>query len=214
VKTCRLFLFILFAQCIIATAFANTASAGFMSAQDLAKNDSASNINLHNNSGTDATVYGLYVRQFSYVMPGETCDQASVLYPASQNTTAGASLMPVTINAGKSAAIGANYLYNLIYGAIYYYNIIHPVTPQGCTLPGCTWGSDTTIYNWCVYLGALAPVTHSGDYTSNVPPSADIASTSDYNYNLINTYVSLGPISCNDQTLACTVATQQTQSFP
>jgi hypothetical protein len=159
-------------------------------------------------------VFGLYVRQFSYVLPGDTCDHAVVMYPGSNNTTAGSFVMPTLINAGQSAALGSNYLYNMIYGAIYYLNIIVPSSPPGCALPGCTWGSDSTIYNWCIYLGALAPVSNTSNYTSTVPPSTDAASSPGlYNYNLISNYVSLGPISCNDQTMTCTVANQQSQPF-
>jgi hypothetical protein len=213
VKACQFFVFIFFVQFFTATAFANTAASGFETSRDLIE-DSPSNINLHNNGGTAATVYGLYVRQFSYVTPGQTCDHATVMYSADQNTTAGAFVAPVTIDAGKSAAIGANYLYNMIYGAAYFIHIFHPSNPPGCSLPGCTWGADTTVYNWCIYMGALAPVTTSGEYTSTVPPATDVASTGAYNYNLINNYIYLGPISCNDQTLACTVANSQKQSFP
>ncbi len=102
----------------------------------------------------------------------------------------------------------------MIYQTIYYENIIIPSSPPGCALPGCTWGSDTTKYNWCIYLGALAPMSTSPGYTANVPPSTDVASSSGvYNYNLVSSYRYLGPISCDDRTLSCTVTSQQTQSF-
>jgi len=195
--------------------FAHSNPSEFMTPRDLLSNDAAaSNINLQNNRNLAATVYGLYVRQFSYVLPGNTCDQATVIYASTQNTAAGSVVMPTTISAGRSAAVGSNYLYNMIYQAMYYVNILFPSSPPGCALPGCTWGSDSTIYNWCVYLGALAPNNISTSYTSNVPPSTDsVSSASVYNYDLVNSYVYLGPISCNDQTLTCTAANQQTQSF-
>lgn len=207
----RLFLL---AQFFVAAAFANTNSSAFMTPRDLMQNDTTSNINLHNNRSTPATAYGLYVRQFSYVTPGQSCDHATVMYSTTQNTAAGSFVMPVTVNANSSVAVGSNYLYNMIYQANYYVHILFTSSPPGCSLPGCTWGDDSTIYNWCIYLGALAPVATSTGYTANVPPSTDVASSSGlYDYNLISNYTYLGPISCNDRTLTCTVANQQTQSF-
>jgi hypothetical protein len=187
VKILRFFSLIFFSQLVIVSALAQTNLSAFMTPPDILNNESASNISLQNNRGSAATVYGLYVRQYAYVTPG---------------------------NPGRRAAVGSNYLYNMLYEAIYYENIIIPSSPPGCALPGCTWGSDTTKYNWCIYLGALAPVSTSSGYTANVPPSTEAASsTCFYNYNLISNYVYLGPISCDDRTLACTVANQQTQSF-
>lgn len=207
-------LFTLLAQALVTTTLAKTASPGFMTPRDLRSSNSTSNINLRNNKNTATTVYGLYVNQFAYVTPGDTCDHATTIYATTQNTTAGSFVTPATINAGSSAAVGSNYLYNMIYEAIYYENIIIPSSPPGCALPGCTWGSDTTMYNWCIYLGALAPVSTTPGYTANVPPSATAASSPGlYNYNLINTYIYLGPIACNDQTLTCTTTNQQTQPF-
>lgn len=214
------FLLFFIAQFLVFPAFANTTSLDFMSAQDLmskstaASNDTSSNINLHNSGNTATTVYGLYIRQLAYVTPGESCAQATTIYSGSSNITAGSVLMPVVINAGKSAAVGKNYLYNMLFQASYYVGIIYPSSPPGCALPGCTWGSDTNVYNWCIYLGALAPVANSSGYTANVPPSTDAASnTGLYDYNLISNYMVLGPIACNDQTLTCSMATPQTQSF-
>lgn len=199
------------------TAFADTQLSHFISSRDLLNiqnKEYGSNIFLQNNSLAAATVYGLYVRQYAYVLPGQSCDSATIIYSAINNTTAGAFLSPTLINKGKSALIGGNYLYNMIYEAIYYEYMIIPSSPPGCALPGCTWGSDTTQYNWCIYIGALAPVSNSSDYTSNVPPSADLASsTGFYNYNLISNYSYIGPIACNDKTLTCAVSKQQVQTF-
>jgi hypothetical protein len=204
------------------TAFAQTDLNKFMTSRDLLSSDLNSNINLRNSRSSAVTVYGIYVRQFAYVAPGESCDHATVMYPdpsgspaIPENITAGSSVAPISINAGKNAAIGSNYLYNMIYGANFYLRINISSSPPGCALPGCTWGSDTGNYNWCIYLGALAPVTTSSGYTANVPPSSDAASSGSYDYNLISSsnYVYLGPISCNDQTLTCKVSNPQTQSF-
>ncbi len=211
VKIFQFLLLTFLSQFFVITTFAQTNSSAFMTPRDLLRNDSASGINLHNNRSSSASVYGLYVRQYSYVTSGSTCANPQPIYPGSNNTTGGSVVMPTVINAGKSAAIGSNFLYNMIYGAIYYQTIIGSAPP--CALPGCTWGTDSTIYNWCIYLGALAPVSTSPGYTANVPPSTDLASTGSYDYNLISSYVTLGPISCNDQTLTCTVANLQTQSF-
>ncbi len=202
-----------FSYALILRAFAET-QANFMTPRDLENNDSASNLSLQNNRNAAATVYGIYVRQYAYVTPGQSCNTATVIYSTTNNTTAGAFVMPTLINAGKKAVVGSNYLYNMIYETIYYENIIIPSSPPGCALPGCTWGSDTTRYNWCIFLGALAPVSTTTGYTANVPPSTDFASsTGIYNYDLVNNYNYLGPISCNDRTLTCTSASQQTQSF-
>lgn len=191
--------------------FAQTDSSAFMTTRDILRHDAGSNINLHNNRSAAATVYGLYVRQYSYVTPGSTCASATTIYTG--NITGGSFVAPVTISANKSVSLGGNFLYNMILGAIYYENIIIPSSPPGCALPGCTWGTDSTKYNWCIYLGALAPVANSSTYTSTIPPATENASGSGYNYNVISSYVNLGPISCSDQTLSCTAATSQTQSF-
>lgn len=211
------FLLILFFSSFFIPTFAQTNFSGFMTSRDLlniTSNGPLSNISLQNNRNAATTVYGLYVRQYAYVMPGQSCNNARIIYPAANNITAGAFLMPIVINPGRKAAIGSNYLYNMLYEAIYYENIIIPSSPPGCALPGCMWGSDTTQYNWCIYLGALAPVSTSSGYTSTVPPSADVASSTGlYNYNLISNYIYLGPIACNDRTLTCSAANQQVQAF-
>lgn len=192
-------------------AFAESGSTGYMTSRDLMRQDTLSNLSLRNNRNTAANVYGLYIRQYAYVTPGATCASATSIFTG--NVTAGAYVSPVTINAGKSVAIGSNYLYNMILSAIYYENIIIPSSPPGCALPGCTWGTDSTKYDWCIFLGALAPVANSSSYTSTVPPATDTASGAGYNYNLVSSYSYLGPISCSDQTLSCTSATQQVQDF-
>lgn len=212
-KICKFFL--LFITFLFWTpAIANANASSFMTGLDLTTTQSLSNINLQNNRKTNTTVYGLYVRQYAYILPGQNCNDAIIIYPSSDNITSGAYVTPISINAGKKAAIGSNYLYNMIYEAIYYENTIIPSSPPGCSLPGCTWGSDTIQYNWCIYLGALAPISNSEGYSANVPPSASLASVPTlYNYNLISNYNYIGPIACNDQTLTCVTANQQTQAF-
>lgn len=207
-------LIFLFSQFFVVSTLAQTKLSEFITARDLTNNQSFSNISLQNNRSTATTVYGLYVRQYAYVTPGQNCNSATVIYSTTNNTTAGAFVMPIVVNGGAKAAVGSNYLYNMLYEAIYYENIIIPSSPPGCALPGCTWGGDTTKYNWCIYLGALAPVLTSAGYTANVPPSADAASSSGlYNYNLVSNYIYLGPISCDDRAMTCVAASHQTQSF-
>ncbi len=211
VKMLPFYLLSLFIPFLVTPAFAKNELLDFMTPRDLLHAEANSNISLINNRGGAVTVYGLYVRQFSYVTPGDTCANATIMYDTTQNTTSGAFVMPTVINAGKSAIVGSNYLYNMIYEANYFLSIL---SSANCALPGCTWGTDMTMYNWCIYLGALAPVSTSAGYTANVPPSASAASSGgSYDYNLINNFVYLGPISCNDKTLTCTVANKQTQSI-
>lgn len=210
VKTLRFILSII--TFISVNAFASDDLQDFMTPHDLMDHAPTSGINLHNNRNSAVTVYGLYVRQYASVAPGASCNSQVVLYPTTQNAAAGSFVTPTDIKPGKSAVIGSNYLYNMIYEAIYYLTINMGTAP--CALPGCTWGADSTMFNWCIYLGALSPVTTSTGYTARIPPFAAAASSGvSYNYNLINNYITLGPISCNDQTLTCSAANQQTQSF-
>jgi hypothetical protein len=189
-------------------------SLGFQSPQDALQEDSGSGISLHNGKHSDATLYGLYIRQLAYVAPGGSCNTATTIYNSATNLVVGGVVAPVTMKANESASLGKNYLYNMLLQAFYYVGIIYPSTPPGCALPGCTWGSDSTLYNWCIYLGALAPVTTTGGYTAaNVPPSTELASSGAYDYNLISSYITLGPIACDDEALSCHVANKQTQSF-
>ncbi len=132
------FLLTLFFSSFFVSAFAQPNFSGFMTARDLlnrTSNEATSNLSLQNNRNSATTVYGLYVRQYAYVLPGQSCDNATIIYPANNNITAGAFLMPTVINPEKKAIIGGNYLYNMLYEAIYYENIIIPSSPPGCALP-------------------------------------------------------------------------------
>jgi hypothetical protein len=212
-KICKFFLIILITF-YLTPGLAKTKVSAFVTSLDLLNSHQImSNLSLQNNRTSTTTVYGLYVRQYAYVLPGQSCDAATPFYPASDNIIVGAYVTPIAISPGKQAVVGSNYLYNMIYQAIYYVDI-SSVSPIKCSLPGCTWGSDSSLYNWCIYLGALAPVSTSADYTASVPPVTELASSSGlYNYNLISNYSYLGPITCNDETLTCVNASQQSQAF-
>lgn len=198
----------------------NALELGWVTSEDLQHSDSSSNILLKNSGSQAKTVYGLYLRELFYVTPGDTCDHATQIFPSLgvmlPDITVGSFLSPTTIYPGKSAPVGKNYLYNMIYQSSFYIGIHVPSSPPGCALPGCTWGNDTTIYNWCINLGALSPVSTSTGYVSNVPPNTlEASSSGTYDYNMISTgdYVTLGPISCSDATLTCEVSGQQVQTF-
>ena len=220
VKYAVLFLFGLF-QFVeaIAASSPQKQNESFMSARDLSSETVSSNLNIKNNGSRYLNLYGLYIRQLSQVSVGQPCSSGSVIFPNSgvgalANTSAGSIVMRVFVGPRKEATIGANFLYNMIYGSSLYVQTTYPSSPPGCFLPGCTWGSDTLKYNWCVQLGVMAPVYIKPGYTtSNVPPSMKIVSTSDYNYNIVNSGQDLGPISCDDQNLTCSANTSQTQSF-
>jgi hypothetical protein len=180
-----------------------------MTARDINAN-SLSNITLQNKLGTPVTVYALYVPQLSYT--STDCNFATVLYTSTN--AGGAFLMPVTIKANQKIPIGQNFLYNMLYTAIYYNNQ-QALSPSPCTLPGCTWGiTDTTVYNWCIYLGALSPAGGNTATTSSVPPYGQAVNGAGYNYDLVTQYSYIGPITCSDPNLTCSVTRAQNVAFP
>lgn len=50
--------------------------------------------------------------------------------------------------------------------------------------------------------------------TANVPPMANLVSNTGYNYDLVTQYGYIGPISCDDNTLTCSVYRAQNVAFP
>ena len=194
-----------------------------MTAQDLAKNGS-SNLNLTNHTGEALTVYGVYLYGVAFITPGLDCTNGIAGHSnATIQPFMSGLITPIQFTAGQSVPIGQNYLYNMIYTWIYFYTSLP--SPLGCSLPGCTWTSDTP-HNWCVQLGAIspdAPYTYTDNNSNVMPlgwpptlidPIVDIA----YNYNLIPNnspaYIWLGPFTCDDQTLTCTTPAPQYQPFP
>lgn len=150
------------------------------------------------------------------------------MYSSADNIAAGAIVMPVTIEANTEAAVGQNYLYNLIYNGIYY--IKNNVGSSPCSLPGCSWpGDDPSVTGWCLTVNVMSPdssYTYSNYVNGANSPASVVpysnAGTSipfDYNYDLIDPSTlgtgnsCLGPIACDDQDLTCTVSTPQNQSF-
>ena len=200
-----------------------------MTARDI-KAQSFSNITIQNKTGGATTVYGLYINTFADNTPlPHDCTAPNVLYSPNAvfpNTyAAGAFVAPIALRTNQKIPIGKNYLYNMIYTAIYYGNqagapISNP--PMPCALPGCSWdvttpstAPDVAGDEWCIYLGVLAP-TAGNSTTSNVPPMANLVNDAGagYNYNAVVQYGYIGPIICNDNTLTCAVNTAQNVAFP
>ena len=177
---------------------------------------SFSNITIQNKTGAAATVYGLYINQFAAAASSSSdCTSPSILYLTYPNILAGGAFVaPVTLTNNQKAPIGKNYLYNMIFSAIYFGNQTNPTMP--CTLPGCSWFSpDNSNPNdrWCIYLGLLAP-SQGNASTANVPPYGYLVSGPGYNYDLVTNYGYIGPIRCDDRTLTCSVSRPQTVAFP
>jgi len=109
-----------------------------MTARDIRAN-TFSNVTIQNKTGAPITVYGLYVNQFA--KSTTNCTAPAVLYSASLPANAGGAFVtPVFFTTNQKIPIGQNYLYNMLYTAIYYGN---QSTAMPCTLPGCSWPLDT-----------------------------------------------------------------------
>ena len=167
-----------------------------MTAQDAA-NNAPSNLILKNNSGQAMTVDGLFLYGVAFITPGQNCQNGiqslGQNYIENQGMQGGIST-PIPMNAGQSIPIGQNYLYNMLYTWLYWE--VQIGSPAICALPGCSWSTDTTKYNWCFQVGAQSPTasyTYT-DYRSNTLPYAwpTINLANHYNYDLIqnvNSYV-------------------------
>ncbi len=173
-------------------------------------NNTYSNISIQNKTGAAITVYGVYVNQFAST--NGDCTSPTVLYSGTPAHAAGAFVTPMPLNTNQSVLIGQNYLYNMLYTAIYYGN--QPSTTLPCMLPGCSWSGDASPADqWCIYLGVMSPSTDT-TAAASVPPYANLMTGEGYNYDLVTHYSYIGPITCNDQTLTCSVATAQNVPFP
>ncbi len=197
-------------------------SYALMTARDLQR-DELSNITITNKTTAPVSASGLFIASFD-VNDCSACFGGLV----SGDNLGGAVVSPVSFKVSQSLAIGKNYLYNMIYNGIYY--IKNTVGSSPCSLPGCSWpGDDTNVRGWCITINVVSSnssYTYS-HYTSGSNPPANAPAYSaagnsipfDYKYDLIDPATlgsgsaCLGPITCNDKTLTCQVATAQNESF-
>lgn len=189
-----------------------------MTARDMKKLD-LSNITLTNNTAQTITASGLFIASFD-INDCSSCFGSIV----SGDNAGGAVAATITFKPNQAIAIGQNYLYNMLYNGIYYIKNTAGTSP--CSLPGCTWpGDDPNVHGWCITINITSP---NSSYTysnykngTNSPANFPMYSAAgnstpfDYKYDLIDPStlgtgnVCLGPITCNDQTLTCKVASAQ-----
>lgn len=194
----------------------------FMTARDM-KDLNLSNITITNQTAQSISASGLFIASYD-VNDCSSCFGGVV----SGDNAGGAFASTVTFKPNQSIPVGSNYLYNMLYNGIYY--IKNTAGSSPCSLPGCSWpGDDTNVRGWCITINVTS--IHS-DYTysnytngSNSPanfPAYSAAGNSNpfnYKYDLIDPSTlgagsaCLGPITCNDQTLTCKVATAQNESL-
>jgi hypothetical protein len=195
-----------------------------MTAQDI-RNNALSNITLSNQTSQTVTVNGLFIVSVDTAAGSDNCSVCSGGVIGGDNMS-GAVASSVVLPVNKSAAIGQNYLYNMIYNEMYF---IRANIGSVCALPGCSWPGDTPNTQWCVGINAASlnsnytynPTYKNGSTAAAVPAygSAGLSSPYNYNYDLINPNTlgvgtaCLGPITCNDQTLTCSVSTPQSEAF-
>lgn len=191
-----------------------------MTARDM-RNLDLSNITLINRNPQTISATGLFIASFD-VNDCSSCFGGVV----SGDNAGGAVASTVTFKPNQSIALGQNFLYNMLYNGIYY--IKNTVGSSPCSLPGCSWpGDDTNVRGWCVTINVTSPsssYTYS-NYTNGSNPPANFPAYAaagnstpfNYKYDLIDPTtlgtgnVCLGPITCNDQTLTCKVASAQSE---
>lgn len=221
----RFFYFCVLGSISVSSAFAQHADINhyaLMTARDMTENK-LSNISLINRTGEQVSASGLFIASFD-VNDCSACFGGVV----SGDNAGGTSISPVTIKSNQSIPIGQNFLYNMIYNGIYY--IKNTAGSSPCSLPGCTWpGDDSNVHGWCLTINALsvgASYNHS-TYTNGSNPAAKAPPYSqagnsppfNYQYDLINPNTlgtgsaCLGPITCDDTTLTCSVSTAQSESI-
>jgi hypothetical protein len=119
---------------------------------------------------------------------------------------AGAMLTPLTVPAAASVPIGRNYLYNMVMTWNYFYESVGGA--PACTLPGCSWSTDSIKVNRCIQVGVIKPIDASSTPNAGAPAfSWPTTLSNNYDYDAIgnvSNYVWIGPFSCDDQTLECT----------
>lgn len=193
-----------------------------MTARDVT-NNSLSNVSIKNGTSTAVTAAGLYIVSF------DTNDCSSCFGNiVGGDNLGGAVVSTITFNANQSIPIGQNYLYNMLYNGISY--IVQTAGSSPCKLPGCSWaGDDPNVTGWCISINIgsrNSSYTHSNyqngtNPPANMPPYSQAGNSNafDYKYDLIdpNTLgvgnACIGPITCDDKTLTCSVATPQSETF-
>lgn len=194
----------------------------FMTAKDL-KQSSLSNLSIVNRTTNTITASGLFIASYDI----NDCSACFGNVVAGDNA-GGAMTTIASLKPNQSIPIGSNFLYNMLYNGIYF--IKNTVGSSPCSLPGCSWpGDDTNVRGWCITINVTSPnsnYTYS-NYTNGSNPPANFpaygaagnSTPFDYRYDLIdpNTLGSgnacLGPITCDDQTLTCHVASAQSESI-
>lgn len=193
-----------------------------MTARDISANR-LSNISLINRTGEQVSASGLFIASFD-INDCSACFGSVV----SGDNAGGANISPVTIKSNQSIPIGQNFLYNMIYNGIYY--IKNTVGSSPCSLPGCTWpGDDTNVHGWCLTINALSvsasynhsTYTNGSNPVAKAPPYSQAGNSTPFNYqyDLIDPSTlgtgsaCLGPITCDDTTLTCSVSTAQSESI-
>lgn len=193
-----------------------------MTARDM-QGFSLSNITITNRTAAPIAVSGLFIASYDV----NDCSACFGGIVAGDNL-GGVVVSPVTFNTNQSLAIGQNFLYNMLYNGIYY--IKNTAGSSPCSLPGCSWpGDDSSVHGWCISINVVS-VNSSytfSNYTNGTNPPANAPAYSsagnsnpfNYKYDLIDPSTlgtgnaCLGPITCNDKTLTCQVATAQNESF-
>lgn len=196
----------------------DTSAYSLMTATDMKANIS-SNITIVNRTGQAIPSAGLFIAAVDSAANSDNCSVCTGAIIGGDNLM-GAVLSPVDFKVNAAAPIGQNYLYNMIYNAIYFINK-NALSP--CALPGCSWPSDTPT-QWCLSFNAIsrhASYTFSTHSTANSPPYGEGGNSIpfEYKYDLFNPNQiatgnpCIGPVTCNDKTLTCTVSTPQSASF-
>ncbi len=200
----------------------NPTAHALMTMRDLQGPD-LSNITLINNTGAPITVSGLFIASFD-VNDCSACFGGIV----SGDNLGGAVVAPTTFNVNQAVPIGSNFLYNMLYNGIYY--IKNTAGSSPCSLPGCSWpGDNPSVTGWCITINVVSPNSSYtfSNYVNGANPPANAPAYSNagnstpfsYKYDLINPNTlgvgnaCLGPITCDDKTLTCHVATAQNESF-
>ena len=92
-----------------------------MTSRDIITHSLPSNITIQNKTGDAITVYGLYINQFAdNSPPPNDCTSPTLLYSGFPPKAAGAFVSRVALGNNQKIELGANYLYNMIYTAIFF----------------------------------------------------------------------------------------------